>query len=74
MFAGRVTILVRGGDGGAGCRSFRREKYVPKAGPDGGRQGSDDSGTMKGNCAPNLLTSAVSAVTSLQFSRSARAM
>jgi GTP-binding protein len=45
MFVDRVSIYVKGGDGGAGCRSFRREKYVPKGGPDGG-DGGDGGGVI----------------------------
>jgi GTP-binding protein len=39
MFTDRVKIFVKGGDGGAGALSFRREKYVPRGGPDGGNGG-----------------------------------
>ncbi len=39
VFIDEVKIHVKGGDGGAGCTSFRREAYVPKGGPDGGDGG-----------------------------------
>ncbi|XNM69003.1 hypothetical protein ACLK1Y_17620 [Escherichia coli] len=37
-FVDEATILVVAGDGGNGCVSFRREKYIPRGGPDERRQ------------------------------------
>ena len=47
MFVDRVKITVLGGDGGNGCVSFRREKYVPRGGPDGGNGGNGGDVVLK---------------------------
>ncbi|MBM3217345.1 MAG: GTPase ObgE [Candidatus Rokubacteria bacterium] len=54
MFIDEINIHVQGGDGGAGCISFRREKYVPRGGPDGGDGG--DGGSVWLEADPALTT------------------
>ena len=39
IFTDKVNIIVKSGSGGNGCVSFRREKYIPNGGPDGGDGG-----------------------------------
>jgi len=54
VFVDEIEIFVKGGDGGAGCISFRREKYVPYGGPDGGDGG--DGGSVWLEADPTLTT------------------
>ena len=39
MFIDEAKVILKSGDGGHGCVSFRREKFIPKGGPDGGNGG-----------------------------------
>ncbi len=54
MFIDEVEIHVRGGRGGNGCLSFRREKFVPQGGPDGGNGG--DGGDVVIQASPDVDT------------------
>ncbi len=54
-FFDTATIYVKGGDGGDGMVHFRREKYVPKGGPDGGDGGDGGSVILKVNHQLNTL-------------------
>ena len=49
-----VDIYAKGGNGGNGAISFRREKFVPRGGPDGGNGGSGGSGILEAD--QNLST------------------
>src|SRR5258705_1475369 len=53
-FIDRVRINVKAGDGGSGISSFRREKFVPMGGPDGGDGGRGGDVIVRGDA--NLAT------------------
>ena len=53
-FLDQAKVYIRSGDGGNGCVSFRREKYVEFGGPDGGNGGH--GGDVIAECVDNLNT------------------
>jgi len=55
QFIDEATIRVQAGKGGNGCLSFRREKYIPKGGPDGGNGGEGGSVLLMADDALNTL-------------------
>jgi len=54
-FVDEVTIYVEAGDGGSGCVSFRREKFIPRGGPDGGDGGDGGSVFLVADASLNTL-------------------
>ena len=49
MFVDKVKIRIKGGIGGSGCSSFRRERFLPKGGPDGGDGGEGGNVIIQAN-------------------------
>ncbi|MEN8176484.1 MAG: Obg family GTPase CgtA [Pseudomonadota bacterium] len=54
-FVDEASIKVEGGDGGNGCASFRREKFIPRGGPDGGDGGDGGSVYLAAETGLNTL-------------------
>ncbi|RLS65835.1 MAG: GTPase ObgE, partial [Planctomycetota bacterium] len=55
MFVDRVHIEVAAGNGGRGSSSFRREKYIPRGGPDGGDGGDGGSVILRAQAGGDAL-------------------
>ena len=54
-FIDEALLEVRAGNGGSGCLSFRREKYIPRGGPDGGDGGRGGDVFLKADKNINTL-------------------
>ncbi len=65
MFVDEVRIYVKGGDGGDGTVSFRREKFVPRGGPNGGDGGNGGNVIIHANKNIDTLLDITSKVKSL---------
>ncbi len=57
MFVDRIRVFAQAGSGGRGCVSFRREKFVPKGGPDGGDGGRGGDIILKADSQVDNLSS-----------------
>lgn len=57
MFIDQIRISAKAGDGGSGCSSFRREKFVPRGGPDGGDGGDGGSIILRADTQVDTLVS-----------------
>ncbi len=55
MFIDEITVTVKAGDGGNGCVSFRREKFIPFGGPNGGDGGRGGDVVLRGDHDVNNL-------------------
>ena len=55
MFVDTATVVIKSGSGGKGCMSFRREKYKPRGGPDGGDGGNGGDVIFIGDPGMNSL-------------------
>jgi len=55
-FVDEASLTIQGGDGGHGCVSFRREKFIPRGGPDGGDGGDGGSVFLRGSHHLNTLS------------------
>lgn len=59
MFVDKATITVKAGDGGNGCCSFHREKFVPRGGPDGGDGGAGGNVILEATNSEQSLVSLI---------------